>query len=97
MRHDGRLLGSEMRGDIDIVIRRKTNPHQGVAKQHRTDESGSVANIGRQRAMIGMVIFRRMGDHKIGRCITDEIPNAVSGIWRIGKPAIGKVKQGWCA
>ena len=47
--------------------------------------------------MIGMIIFRRMGDHKIGRGIANEISDAVSGIWRIGKLAIGKIKQGWRA
>ena len=42
MRHDGLLLGGEMWGDINVIIRRKTDPHQGVTKQHRTDESGGV-------------------------------------------------------
>ena len=83
MRHDGLLLGGEMRGDINVIIRRKTDPHQGVTKQHWTDESCGVTNIGRQCAMIGVVIFRRMGDHKIGCCIANEILNAVLGVWRI--------------
>ena len=38
-----------------------------------------------------------MGDHKIGRGIANEILDAVLGIWRIGKLAIGKIKQGWRA
>ena len=97
MRHDGLLLGDEMRSDINVIIRRKTDPHQGVTKQHWTDESGGVTNMGRQRAMIGVIILRRMGDHKIGLCIANEIRNASSGVRRIGKLSIGKIKQGWRA
>ena len=47
--------------------------------------------------MIGVVIFGRMGDHKIGRCIANKILDMVSGVWGIGKLAIGKIKQGWRA
>lgn len=69
---NGLGLRRKMTRDVDIVGRREADSAQRVGMDDRRGEGGGDAGGFGQRAVVAVIVVRRMGDDQVGQCLFDQ-------------------------